>query len=107
MTESQNKHLQLIKDEFVASVDWKYRNGAAEHGGDLQDMEMPQLMDNCMSEVIDLYTYLNTLEKKVIRHEKEIHTLKFIITNQRTLIEGLTHQCNDYKAELSRVESIT
>ncbi len=64
MTAEQERHLQDIKNEFNLLVDSKYRAGAAEHGGDLQQMSVVDLLDNAIKEAIDQVTYLLTLRKK-------------------------------------------
>ncbi len=63
MTNDQERHLQEIKDKFNVLVDSKYRKGAAEHGGDLQDMPIIELLDNAIDEAVDQVTYLLTLHK--------------------------------------------
>ncbi len=62
MTPKQERHLQEIKDEFDSLVDRKYRLGAKEHDGDLQDMGTDDLLDNAIAEAIDLVVYLLTLK---------------------------------------------
>lgn len=64
MTPAQEAHLQAIKSEFARDVDIKYRNGAAEHGGHLEQMHPDDLLDEAIAEAVDLYTYLVTLRQK-------------------------------------------
>lgn len=52
--------MQLIKDKFNQRVDPKYRNGQKEHGGDL--FRKRNMLGFSIDEVIDLCTYLFTLE---------------------------------------------
>lgn len=62
MTPDQEKHLQRIKDKFLAEVDKKYRNGQREHGGNL--WLKPGMLDMALEEVIDLAVYLYTLKEQ-------------------------------------------
>ena len=69
MTNSQEEHLQRLKDEFVKRVDAKYRAGAREHGGDLQEVGILTLLEYAMEEVEDMWVYLFTLYEKAIHLE--------------------------------------
>jgi hypothetical protein len=65
MDQSQESHLQSIKDNFAALVDAKYRKGAAEHGSDLLQLSAEDLIDEAISEAIDQMVYLITLKEKI------------------------------------------
>jgi len=61
MNESQEHHLKRIKDAFDGWCDSKYRAGAFEHGGDLQELSPLELIDAAIDEAIDSFTYLFTI----------------------------------------------
>jgi hypothetical protein len=74
MTDSQVKHLDHLKHQACKQIDRKYRAGAAEHGGDLQDMSIRDLLLNARDEAVDKFTYIQTaLDKYDAQHpEQEI-----------------------------------
>lgn len=59
MTDEQEAHLARVKARFSADLDAKYRDGQAEHGGNL--WEKPGALEQAYAEVLDLATYLITL----------------------------------------------
>lgn len=59
LTPEQDKHIRQIQDDFSTAVRLKYTEGVKEHGGNIWDL--PNLIDEAMKEVIDLYVYLHTL----------------------------------------------
>ncbi len=61
----QQQHLAEIITELVELLTEKYTKGADEHGGDLIDMSVEDLLDNAIMENIDQITYLLTLKKKI------------------------------------------
>ena len=63
MTPEQERHLQGIKDEFIRLVDEKYRRGSAEHGGTLMEKSGAWLLDEAISEALDIVVYLLTKRK--------------------------------------------
>ena len=65
MTPEQEKHLERIKVEFVRLVDPKYRNGQAEHGGNLLDHSAEKLLDSAINEAVDQIVYLLTLRDSI------------------------------------------
>lgn len=65
MTQTQEEHLLEICHEFSRLTGAKYRKGAQEHGGNLWELPMLQLLDNAIEEAIDQVTYLLTLKKKM------------------------------------------
>lgn len=65
MTPEQEAHLQSIKDQFLALVDPKFRKGAEEHSGDLQEVKPLVLVDYAIEEAIDQVVYLLTLRSKL------------------------------------------
>jgi hypothetical protein len=64
MTKEQEKHLLKIKQQFDIAVDYKYRKGQKEHGGNLFDNSPEHLLDCAIEEAIDLLVYLLTLRDK-------------------------------------------
>ena len=66
MTPQQEKHLQSIKTDFSKLVDAKYRAGQEEHGGDLFDKPLLELVDNSIDEAVDQVVYLLTLRNKIL-----------------------------------------
>lgn len=65
LTESQRLHLHHIQTAFTEAVGIKYRKGAAEHGGDLQDMSLLDLIENGLEEAIDSFVFLQTAKDKL------------------------------------------
>jgi len=76
MKKSQEKHLQRIKDQFIQLADQKYRAGQKEHGGDLWTMGLKQLINNLKDEIVDAFTYLQTLEDNLNELEDIINRVK-------------------------------
>jgi Rod binding domain-containing protein len=65
MTKEQEEHLAEVETIFIEMLDKKYRKGAHEHGGNLWDMGVEELLENALDEAIDQVTYLATLLQKV------------------------------------------
>jgi len=70
MTKEQEAHLQSIKDEFNRLVDPKYRKGQEEHGGDLFDKDIKNLIEAALEEAIDQVVYLLTIKQQLEKIEK-------------------------------------
>lgn len=66
MTPSQERHLLHLKGEFIRKLDAKYRAGAAEHGGDIRDNSIMQLVDEGLAECVDQYTYLSSIKAELM-----------------------------------------
>lgn len=63
MTAEQETDLQMIKARFTQRVDQKYRDGAAEHGGNVWDnVSLPELED----EIIDAYVYTQAMRRRLV-----------------------------------------
>lgn len=62
----QTKHLNHVQGEFAHRLAAKYTKGAEEHGGDLQDMNELELVENAIEECIDQFTYLLTARDKLL-----------------------------------------
>jgi hypothetical protein len=62
MTPEQESHLERVRVQVLADIDAKYRQGQAEHGGNL--WEKPGLLDEAIKEAIDLVVYLYSLREQ-------------------------------------------
>lgn len=69
MTESQERHLEMIKESFETNVDRKYRKGAEEHACDIRERTAMELLDESLAECIDQFTYLVSLRDKLTGEE--------------------------------------
>lgn len=58
MDAEQHAHLTRILDRFTQDAAAKYEAGQSEHGGNL--WEQPGMLENALSEAIDLVIYLYT-----------------------------------------------
>jgi hypothetical protein len=67
MTQEQEQHLELIKNETLIRLDKKYRVGQEVHGGNLFDLSPRQLIDEAINEAIDQLTYLLTLQDAIYK----------------------------------------
>lgn len=67
LTKAQKNHLRSIKIFFSDSADIKYVHGAKEHGGNLFDFSLLQLVDASLDECVDQFTYLTTLRAKLLK----------------------------------------
>ncbi len=65
MTDEQEIHLARIKHEAGVLISDKYRKGQNEHGGNLWDKEVYELLDNAIDEAVDQVVYLLTLRSKL------------------------------------------
>ncbi len=65
MTPEQEAHLDSIKNEFSSLVDFKYRKGQREHGGNLFDLTTVELVDMAIEEAIDQVVYLLSVKAKI------------------------------------------
>jgi hypothetical protein len=54
-----------LLNEMVNIASDKYQAGAKQHGGDLADMPVSQLLDEAIAENIDSLFYLLTAKKKL------------------------------------------
>ena len=64
MDKQQEIHLARVKSEFIRLCNVKYRQGAKEHGGKLEDYTLLQLLDMALDEAIDQVVYLITARDK-------------------------------------------
>lgn len=66
LNERQQAHLNRLTKKFIADTSVKFKKGAQEHGGDLQDMPILDIVDNALDEVIDQWVYLTTLRERLV-----------------------------------------
>jgi hypothetical protein len=72
MTPAQEEHLARITSEFSTRCSIKYRQGQLEHGGNLWELPLLQLIDNAIDEAIDQQVYLQTIRDKVVKFLAEL-----------------------------------
>ena len=65
MTQDQQEHAQALARQFEARMLYKYTKGAAEHGGNLWEMNLKNLLENALDEAIDQVVYILTALEKV------------------------------------------
>ena len=70
MTPEQEEHLLSVKTDFDLMVDKKYRQGQAQHGGNLWKKE--GLINMAIDEAIDQVVYLLTLKHQIETDFKEV-----------------------------------
>lgn len=64
LTNDQARHVEEIGKDFCNLMVTKYTNGQREHGGNLWDLTVDQLLDNAIDEAIDQVVYLLTIRRK-------------------------------------------
>ncbi len=67
MNDDQKMHVQRLKAVFNRSVSEKYERGVVEHGGNLWEKGIIELLDEAINETIDQFTYLQTLRDKFMK----------------------------------------
>ena len=82
MLPKQEAHLQSVKDRFTNLVDSKYRKGQQEHGGDLIDKNIEDIIDFSIEEAIDMVVYLFTIKEQLEKAKLKNH-----ISNLATIRE--------------------
>jgi hypothetical protein len=70
MDAQHEAHLKRITERLTADIAAKYRNGQAEHGGNL--WQKPGMLDYAIEEVIDLAVYLYTLKEQCEEADKAL-----------------------------------
>lgn len=65
LSKEQTKHLYYLIDTFDKLNAEKYRDGAAEHEGNLWDLDLLTLLKCAREEAVDLFNYLQTAIDKV------------------------------------------
>jgi len=66
MSPEQEAHLKRIKAQFAHKADLKYRDGQKEHGGNLKDVSLLDLVDSAIAEAIDQVIYLETIRENLV-----------------------------------------
>lgn len=84
LTPRQETHLQTIIATAQELLDKKFRAGATEHKGDLQDMPLVELLENALQENIDQFTYLLT----AIQKAKNVIVVGGVHTPNRVIKNG-------------------
>lgn len=72
MTPKQEAHILSILQQFERQADAKYRAGQAEHGGNLWDLPLLQIIDNAIDEAVDQFIYLSTIRGKIVQMQMEM-----------------------------------
>ena len=70
MTEQQEEHLKGLQTTLRSKFEIKYRNGQAEHGGNL--WERTPLIDDLLEETLDQVAYAVTLKQQLQKVEYHI-----------------------------------
>lgn len=65
MTKKQIKHMQDGMNRFQKLYKWKYVKGQKEHGGNLYQMSIWQLLTEAKHETADLWAYLDTATEQI------------------------------------------
>ena len=65
LSKEQNNHMNENAEAFVKEYCKKYAKGAENHGGDLMDMSLEDLVKEAKDEVKDMWSYLMDIERKV------------------------------------------
>lgn len=65
MTEAHESHLNSLITAFTEAVIAKYERGQQEHGGNLWEYPVEQLLDEAINEAIDQFVYLATVKQKL------------------------------------------
>lgn len=65
MTEQQEQHVKGIAEKFAKLMSAKYEKGVKEHGGNLWEVDMHQMVEMALEEAIDQVVYLMTLKEQL------------------------------------------
>lgn len=87
----QEAHLTRVKNLFTSLVDSKYRKGAEEHGGKLEEHSQLDLVNMALDEAVDQVVYLITLRDNIMlrphRDWKQIGDFPIAIRNESTVMK--------------------
>ena len=72
MTVEHERHLHYIKERINHLITAKYRKGQAQHGGRL--WEDRNVFSDALEEVVDLVSYMITLEQKLESARAALHS---------------------------------
>lgn len=65
MTEEQQNHVKGIAEKFATLMSTKYEKGVKEHGGNLWEVGIHDMVDMALDEAIDQVVYLMTLKEQL------------------------------------------
>lgn len=65
MSPDQQQHAHELARQFEVRMLYKYTKGATEHGGNLWEMNLKNLLENALDEAIDQVVYILTALEKV------------------------------------------
>ncbi len=69
MTTKQESHLARLKQFYDSRLDFKYRKGQREHGGDMFELSAVDLLNEAIDENIDQFVYLVSARDRLIGKE--------------------------------------
>lgn len=72
MNQDQEDHLKEIITLAAGLLNDKYRRGQEQHGGNLKDLTVTELIDEALMENIDQFTYLATAKAKLMETKKAL-----------------------------------
>lgn len=82
LTPDQSAHVTRIGKQFCMEMAEKYTRGQKEHGGNLFDMPIHDLLENAIQEAIDQVVYLLTIREGLqgafeqVAHEARMEIIK-------------------------------
>lgn len=101
MIQSQEDHLQRIKQEFNQLIEPKFRKGAEEHKTLLHELSPQWLLDASIDEAIDQVTYLLTLKERLSTENLSLNTLIWErCSNDSCTPKNLCYDCKDYMGKI-------
>lgn len=65
MSPDQQEHAEELARQFKSRMLYKYSRGASEHGGNLWEMNLKNLLENALDEAIDQVVYILTALEKI------------------------------------------
>lgn len=65
MSPEQEKTLADLKNTIPTIIEWKFRKGDAEHGGNLTDMPISEELQELTEELIDALIFVIDISKKI------------------------------------------
>ena len=92
MNDKSESHLMRVKKRAWDLIDKKYREGNAEHDDEGDLLDHPALLDESISEAVDLVVYLLTLKEQVEKDVPQPISDEFI----NNFLDGLPNAwCDD------------
>lgn len=65
ITQDHLDHIDRLTNNFKLRATEKYKAGVIEHGGNIWDMPLIDLINNLEEELIDAWVYLQTIKDKL------------------------------------------